>query len=252
MLANCCKGYALTFSNGKSPHTSYPFALHDTLVLPWDYSLRNGVMTLFSWTCIGLVKEAGQSCRPCQLLRGNSTLEGILTRMEEGVHESAGYAYYGFSALSEFLRRRTQQFRISELRGLNQAKKILSKATVLSDQKRLLMVIVSGKVNRVDRLLSIGLRQKKGARGLLASYVAAAEGHYHLKSFTEEEDMKALLLWKLGGNRIAQINHRASGAPSISYLRTRSTVDRTDICVCTDIAISAYYFCILKILCTLY
>ena len=29
-------------------------------------------------------------------------------------------------------------------------------------------------------------------------------------------------------------------------------VDRTDICVCTDIAISAYYFCILKILCTLY
>lgn len=105
MLANCCKGYALTFSNGKSPHTSYPFALHDTLVLPWDYSLRNGVMTLFSWTCIGLVKEAGQSCRPCQLLRGNSTLEGILTRMEEGVHESAGYAYYGFSALSEFLRR---------------------------------------------------------------------------------------------------------------------------------------------------
>ena len=29
-------------------------------------------------------------------------------------------------------------------------------------------------------------------------------------------------------------------------------IDRTGICVCTDIAISAYYFCILKILCTLY
>ena len=28
--------------------------------------------------------------------------------------------------------------------------------------------------------------------------------------------------------------------------------DRTGICVCTDIAISAYYFCILKKLCTLY
>lgn len=36
--------------------------------------------------------------------------------------------------------------------------------------------------------------------------------------------MKALLLWKLGRNRVAQINHRASGTPSISYLRTRSTV----------------------------
>ena len=55
--------------------------------------------------------------------------------MDEGIHENAGYAYYGFSALSEVLHRRTQQLRISELRGLNEAKKLLSKATVLSDQK---------------------------------------------------------------------------------------------------------------------
>ena len=33
---------------------------------------------------------------------------------------------------------------------------------------------------------------------------------------------------------------------------TASAGDRTGICICTDIAISAYYFCILKILCTLY
>jgi hypothetical protein len=36
--------------------------------------------------------------------------------------------------------------------------------------------------------------------------------------------MKALLLWKLGGNRVAQINHRANGAPSVPYLRTHSNV----------------------------
>lgn len=221
-----CKGYTLAFSNGKSPHTSYPFALHDTLVLPWDYSLRNGMMTLFARTCsrFKLAKNRAEPCQACQLLKKNKTLEGILTRIEEGTHENASYAYYGFSALSEVLRRRTQQLQISELHGLTQAKKLLSKAMVLSDQKRLLMAIASGKVNRVDRLISIGLRQKKGVRGLLASYVAAAEGHYHPKSFTEEEDMKALLLWKLGGNRVAQINHRANGAPSVSYLRTRSTV----------------------------
>jgi hypothetical protein len=59
---------------------------------------------------------------------------------------------------------------------------------------------------------------------LLASYMAAAEGYYNPKSFTEEEDMKALLLWKLGGNRVAEINHQANNAPSILYLRTHSTV----------------------------
>lgn len=208
----------------KSPHTSYPFAPHDTQALPWDYALRNGVMSLFARACTRLAPNHGETCQPCRLLQRNKALEKILSRMEEGIHEKVGYAYYGFSALAELLRRRTQQVQISDLKGLNQAKKLLSKATALSDQKRLLMAIASGKANRVDRLLTIGLRQKKGARGLLASYIAAAEGYYHPKSFTEEEDMKALLLWKLGGNRVAQINHRANGAPSISYLRTRSTV----------------------------
>jgi len=75
--------------------------------------------------------------------------------------------------------------------GMNQARKLLSKAIALSDQKRLLMAIASGKVSHVDRLISIGLCQKKGACGLLALYMAAAEGVYCPKSYTEEEDMKA-------------------------------------------------------------
>jgi hypothetical protein len=54
--------------------------------------------------------------------------------------------------------------------------------------------------------------------------MAATEGYYNPKGYTEEEDMKALLLWKLGGNRVAEINHRANNAPSTSYLRSRSTV----------------------------
>ena len=40
--------------------------------------------------------------------------------------------------------------------------------------------------------------------------------------------------------------------PDGTLLALGTLDDRTGICVCTDIAISAYYFCILKILCTLY
>ena len=47
VLVMLCTGYTLPFLNGKSPHTSYSFALHDTQALPWDYALRNGVMTVF-------------------------------------------------------------------------------------------------------------------------------------------------------------------------------------------------------------
>ncbi|KAF8159901.1 hypothetical protein B0H34DRAFT_843620 [Crassisporium funariophilum] len=224
MSAPVCTGYVLPIPDGKSPHTTYPFALHDTLSIPWDYSLKNGVMILIARSCCGISERDGQPCRACQQLTKNKTLEGILTRMKDTVHENAGFAYHGFGALQDILRRKNQTIEFYRLRGLNQARKVLSKAMALSDQKRLLMAIASGKVSRVDRLLSIGLQQKKGARGLLALYTAAAEGHYTPKSFTEEEDMKALLVWKLGGNRVAEINHRANKGQSITYLRTRSTV----------------------------
>jgi hypothetical protein len=39
MLPDTCKGHTLIFPNGKSPYTCYPFALHDTLILPWDFKV---------------------------------------------------------------------------------------------------------------------------------------------------------------------------------------------------------------------
>ena len=148
----------------------------------------------------------------------------MLTRLEEGVNEKLAFAYHSFHGLIEMLHRKNRQIEFYWLRGLNQARKLLSKTTALSNQKRLLMAIASGKVNRVDRLIAIGLAQKKGVRGLLETYLEAATGVYKPKSFTEEEDMKNLLIWRLSGNRVAQINHRANGAQSVSYLRSRSTV----------------------------
>lgn len=119
---------------------------------------------------------------------------------------------------------RSSRLKFYHLHGLNQAKKLLLKAAVLSDQKRLLMEIASRKVNHIDCLLSLGLHQKKGACGPLASYPAVAEGDYKPKSFTREEVMKALLIWKLAGNRVASINHWANAVPSISYLRSFSKI----------------------------
>jgi hypothetical protein len=154
----------------------------------------------------------------------NKTLEGMLTRLEEGVNEKLAFAYHSFRGLIEILHRKNRQIEFYRLRGLNQARRLLSRTTALSDQKRLLMAIASGKVNRVDRLIAIGLGQKKGVRGLLEAYLEAATGVYKPKSFTEEEDMKNILIWRLSGNRVAHINHRANGAQSVSYLRRRSTV----------------------------
>lgn len=141
-----------------------------------------------------------RSCQGCQQLGGNEHLERIVSRIKDGVHENTPFTYFGFSGLQEILQRKKQQVEFYRLCGLNQARQLLGKAVALSESKRLLMAIASGKTQRVDRVISIGLRQKKGVRGLLASVTAAAHGHYRPKSFTEVEVMNALLIWQLSGN----------------------------------------------------
>ena len=43
-----CKGYTLNLPVGTSAYSSYPFTLHDTLVLPWDFKVKNGLMALLA------------------------------------------------------------------------------------------------------------------------------------------------------------------------------------------------------------
>ena len=73
-----CKGFKLDFPPGLSPHTAYPFALHAKLVLPWDYTVRNSVMTLSARSCTRFSEGDRQLCHPCQQLIRNGMLEGIL------------------------------------------------------------------------------------------------------------------------------------------------------------------------------
>jgi len=139
--------------------------------------------------------------------------------MDEGVHENATFAYHSFNGLIKILDRKSKKLEFVQLRGLNQARKLLVKAGEISEYKRFALAISSGKVERVDRVIAQGLAQKKGIRGIMASLEAAAQGIYHPKNFTEEEAMRALLAWRLGGNRLAHINHRSRDDPSLTYLR---------------------------------
>jgi len=107
-----CKGYILVFPDGKSPHTCYPFALHDMLVLPWDYATQNSVMTLFAQTCTGVTgrqEELFESCRACRNLVKIESLQSIVNRIQHGTHENAGFAYHGLSGLHDLLYRKNKQ-----------------------------------------------------------------------------------------------------------------------------------------------
>lgn len=142
--------------------------------------------------------------------------------MTEGIHINLPYAYHGFQSLQGILQRKNQALKFYCFCRL--AKKLLGKAAALSEQKRLLMAIASGEVQHIDHIISVGLLQQKGAQGLLALVLAAAQGHYCPKSYTEEEDMRVLLIWRLSGNRVSGIYQKSLGGPSVTYLRTCSII----------------------------
>ena len=104
-----CQGYTLCFPAGKSPCTAYPFGLHDAHALPWDFSIENGIMTLFARTCIGFPSGTERLCQSCLDLLKNKSLEGIRTRLVDGVHQNAQFLYHGFNGLHEVLRRKDKQ-----------------------------------------------------------------------------------------------------------------------------------------------
>ena len=122
-------GNTVNFPNGKSAHTSYPFAL------PWDYIVKNSTMTLFAQSCTGLSEGGTEKCQPCRQLTRNTPLNSIFNHITDGIHKNAKLAYHGFSGLQEILHRKNWQIEFYPLCGLNQARKRLVKATSLDDQK---------------------------------------------------------------------------------------------------------------------
>lgn len=110
------------------------------------------------------------------------------------------------------------------MRRLNDAQKLAGKAVALDDIKQWVMAVGSGKVERVERLVRVNLARKGGIRNLLDMYDRAARKVYHPKNYTEEDDLRGLLLWRLGGARVAGIAHHALQLPSLSTLRHRTLI----------------------------
>jgi len=218
--AQCC-GIKLTFPTRASPHSSYPYGIHDQLGDPWDYTVSGSIMVLHAKRCTDTsqrLKTSGR-CERCEMLTENANLQGVIQRIETGIHENTSLVYHSIGGLITLVRRKDSQVKVLRLRRLNDAKKLAGKAIALDDMKRWVMAVGSGKVERVDRLVRVNLARKGGIRNLLDLYDRAAKQVYHPRNYTEEDDLRGLLLWRLGGARVAEIAHHALNLPSLSTLR---------------------------------
>jgi hypothetical protein len=219
-----CEGIVVNLPPGISPHSAYPFGLHDEMGDPWDYSVKQGMLVLRARCCRHVPSEGSKQCQSCKLLMESPLLGGILERLQTGVHENSRMVYHGVGGLVKIVRQKNSHIQALRLRKLNEAKKLTSKTVALEKHKEWMMAIGSGKVERIDQLVRAGISRKAGIRGMLDMYDRAAQKVYRTQNYTEEDALRGLLFWRLGGARVAGIAHKAMGLPSLSTLRRQTII----------------------------
>lgn len=212
----------MVIPEGQSAHTSYLFGLHSFQQLPYDYAVRAGALFLTLHDCRRRVAGNGAICRACASLSLNPIVQGIKDRMNNGTHINAPHAYRGIDELCAVVKRQADENQFLRFHALNQARSILRHTAKISDHDRLLVAISSKNVARIDRVIHVALKRKQGLGSVLGQVMAAARGAYSVKSFTDQERLLGTLLWRLGGDRVGHVAHRALGLPGVNTLREGS------------------------------
>ncbi|KAJ7197097.1 hypothetical protein C8J57DRAFT_1455782 [Mycena rebaudengoi] len=199
--------------SGQTVSSAYPPMLHDKFNLSWDYAVKRGVLYLTAHTCSGERQSGRRNCEECAGLERNTFLKGIISRSQEGIHENTSLMFMPPAALVAIVQTKNEQISGLRMGVLNSSRVLLTQATALSDYKRFVVAIGSGKVQKVDRVVHACIRQKRGIRGMLTTYVRAAKGLYNAAN-SDEDDAVGVALMQLGA-------HRALGLPGLTTLRNR-------------------------------
>jgi len=219
-----CTGIQLAFPPGVSPYSSYPFMLHNKYSLPWDIHILSHRMWVQAIGCKTLPSHNQESCRPCRELLHNNIIEGILQRIETGVHENTPLAYQPIEGLIELVRRKSDGLEALRLTKLAMARKLIVRARTLDAHKKFIMALADSKVNRLDALIRAALKGNLGIHGMIELLDRASKGVYQPHGYTEEETLRGLLFLRLGGSRVADLAHRSLGSPGVSTLRSSTAI----------------------------
>ena len=191
-LANCI-GIQLTFPPGINPYSSYPFMLHNNHSLPWDIHILSHQMWVQAIGCKTLPSHNQESCQPCRELLHNNIIQGILQRIEIGVHESTPMADQPIGGLIELVQRKSDSLEALCLTKLTMAWKLIIRARTLDAHKKFIMALADSKVNQLDDLIRVALKGNLGIHGMIELLDRTSKGIYQPHSYTEEETLQGLL-----------------------------------------------------------
>ncbi len=147
-----------------------------------------------------------------------------MTQYTDSIYENSLLIYHGIGGLIDVVHRKSSEVDHLHLHWLNDMWKLAGKEGVIEIHKQMLLALSMQCIPQIDHVLRVGFKNGAGIHTMLNLIKKAGEGTYHPKGFDKEEDLQVLLFLHLGGARIADITHRVFGTPSVSTIRSQTTV----------------------------
>ncbi|KAG2123473.1 hypothetical protein DEU56DRAFT_717092, partial [Suillus clintonianus] len=225
-----CSGYQLEIPSGQSPYGCYPFGLHTRYALPWTCIMHDDTIFLVSKSCkkdvsANVLDRHGKkhtACFDCRRLENNEQIMGIHDRMHNGVHENSNYPFFSYFQLIETIKRLKGHNNDLQLKGLNSARQLVRKARTLDLMNRFKLAIAqSGGRYRLHAVVRVCVKHGDGIRTILDKMDSAHKQLFKPRDYDEEEFQLMMLNHSLGGGRVAHLQRKSHGLPSISATKRR-------------------------------
>ncbi|KAF8327198.1 uncharacterized protein EI90DRAFT_2928786 [Cantharellus anzutake] len=217
-----CRGIKIEFPDGKSPCAEWPWEEQAELSMSWDVHIQGGILTVYAPSCSKSTTQASGQCQNCRTLQNNQRLCRIRSRINHGIAETTPYKYLSTSRLIEVLRRKDRQLDSLKLHRLNSNQKLGLLTSSNLDYRRFVMAVSECSAPRINHLVHSALRKKHGINEIIRLIGRAAMGTYKPR-YTEEEHLMSVVLYRLGGARVAEFAHAALGTPGLTVTRRHCT-----------------------------
>jgi hypothetical protein len=184
-----CRQHLVSVPPDQTAIGMYPFMLHVGEHIPWEFASCCGSLLLHAHNCEDRCLDEDGLCRQCRSLLSSDKFIKFLARMQEGVCENTPYKYHELASLAEITRKKEQTIEMYCTQRINNMQKLLGREGAIALHRQILLVMSTGKVLCVDRILCIASERRMSVAAILEMVKKAGQGMYQPKGFKEEEDL---------------------------------------------------------------
>ena len=141
----------------------------------------------------------------------------IQDQMNQDIPESTPYKYLGMRQMVELLWQKDYQINDLKLASLNHHCRLGTLTTSNLDYKWFAMAISQCDAPCINFLVQSAIQKRHGIREIINLLTRVMLGTYH-PNYTEEECLMSVVLYWLGGARVAEFVHAALGTPGLSTI----------------------------------